>query len=150
MVRGGSKKCASRYHSRQLKFSRRLPFSRFSAHLVNTACKRNNQKRSIPVHMHERLSASTDFRPVRPDVAKDRRGAGNVLTGICNDGFAPLTSALGIFAVEWDSLRCIPSTKVRNLSSGEEGKSPLSDWRSTWNAVGRYKARKPLKGKPRI
>jgi hypothetical protein len=33
---GSSKKWASRYHSRQLKFSSRLPFSRFSAHFVKT------------------------------------------------------------------------------------------------------------------
>jgi len=65
--------------------------------------KTQDNKRKIHVHMHERLSASTDFRPLRPDVASDKRGLGSERTGIS------VETILGAFRrsefEEWDSLR---------------------------------------------
>jgi len=48
---------------------------------------------AVPVHMHDRLSASTDLRPVRPDAARESKGAGRVLAGIsdfAHKGLEPL------------------------------------------------------------
>jgi hypothetical protein len=98
---------------------------------------------NVPVHMHERLSASTDLRPVRPEVANDKRGPGSARAGIIEDRgegenllFFRDSSREG---VEWESLRWTPSTNARNLSSGGEGKSPLWEDGSTGAAVGRDK-----------
>jgi hypothetical protein len=129
---GSSKKLASRYQSLQLKFSSRRPFSRFSAHFVNT------------VHIHERLSASTDFSSVRPEVASDNRGLGRARIGIPEDEKFGLSC--GSIVEVWESLRWIPSTNARNLSSGGDGNNPLGDSMLTSNAVGRDKSENRIVG----
>jgi hypothetical protein len=140
LAEGVSKKWASRYQSRQLKFSRRRPFSRFSAHFVKTTISKSLAGvQSIPVHIQDRLSASTDFRLVRPEVANDRSGVGSARTGISED-WPPTIFGDSEVKEERDNLRCIPSTNARNLSSGGDGNSPLWDSRSMSKAVGRDKA----------
>ena len=57
----------------------------------------------IPVHIHERLSASTDFSSVRPEVASDKRGLGKARAGISGDEKSGLSS--GSIELERDSLR---------------------------------------------
>jgi hypothetical protein len=57
----------------------------------------------IPVHIHERLSASTDFSSVRPEVASDKRGLGRARIGISEDEKSGLFC--GALALECDSLR---------------------------------------------
>jgi hypothetical protein len=62
--------------------------------ILGTFCKDyelvNIEPIDIPVHMHERLSASTDLRPVRPEVARDKSGVGSVRTGISGGRFSTL------------------------------------------------------------
>ena len=92
--------------------------------------------------MHERLSASTDFKPVRPEVANDKRGPGSDRAGIVGTGGeaeGQLFFKDSSEGVKCESLLWTPSTNARNFSSGDEGKSPLWDEGSRGTAVGRDK-----------
>jgi hypothetical protein len=44
--------------------------------------KKQANDQMIPVHIHERLSASTDLRLVSPEAVSESRGLGNVRAGI--------------------------------------------------------------------
>ena len=104
---------------------------------------------NIPVHMQERLSTSTDLRPVRPEVAKDKRGLGSARAGICEVGSVTFWEDFEPFGVELDSLCFTPSTNARKSSSEGDGKGPLWDLKKGSEAVGRDKAKKRLWGADR-
>jgi len=93
--------------------------------------------------MHERLSASTDLRPARPDVAKDRSGLGRARAGIVSDEVLDSGPTGGDSGdLEREILRCTPSTKARNRSSGGEGnRRSLRDGLRRCKAVGGVKMR---------
>ena len=90
----------------------------------------------IPVHMHERLSASTDVSPFSPDAARDRSGAGRVRAGM--SGVVLFTVSCGSAAegVDCESLRFTPSTKARKESSGGDKRVPAGDGGLMLEAVG--------------
>ena len=75
--------------------------------------------------MHERLSASTDLSPVRPEVARDNRGLGRTRAGMSREWLVTERCGSGGEGVDCDSRRLIPSTKARKLSSLGDGRIPL-------------------------
>jgi hypothetical protein len=86
--------------------------------------------------MHERLSASTDLRPVKPEVARDNKGLGSARAGISGEFKVAFSCGSGGKGADCDSLRFIPSTNARKLSSRGDGGIPCWGWRVYGEAVG--------------
>jgi len=80
----------------------------------------------IPVHMHERLSASTEVSPLSPDVARDEEGWESSRGHVCR-AVVLFADCCGSAAegVDCESLRFTPSTNARKRYLGGEAGCPL-------------------------